>query len=499
MASLYRKFRPDSFSSVIGQEHVTKTLINQIETGRIGHAYLFTGSRGVGKTTCARIFAKAINCLSPTDGSPCGKCDVCKALASPNMDILEIDAASNNGVDDAREIREKVNYPPVNGKYKIYIIDEVHMLTGSAFNALLKTLEEPPSHAVFILATTEAHKLPATILSRCMRFDFRLVSVDEIAELIKKVYDAEGKRYDIDAVRYIAASAEGSVRDALSIADMCMSYSQDKLTYEQALSALGGVDRSKIRVLFSAIAESDCGECFKAINDLALSGKSMGLIAKEITNYARDLLLLKTAPKLIVETDEHIAMMREDLKTSSTEFLTTLITLFSSLDTELRYSISPRIVLETACIKACKLAVTDIAALEERIARLERAAAQGDFRMPAKSEIVPSVQPDVKMSAPMAWGKVISYFRNNESSRLQALVGNHTDVEIRNGEFIIWGGENYLEFCNQSTLDALNRAFATYNIGYKIRIDKRMEQDKDKELERLKTLVGRDTKINIVK
>lgn len=500
MASLYRKFRPDSFSSVIGQEHVTKTLVNQIETGRIGHAYLFTGSRGVGKTTCARIFARAINCLSPVDGSACGKCEVCKALSAPNMDILEIDAASNNGVDDAREIREKVNYPPVNGKYKIYIIDEVHMLTGSAFNALLKTLEEPPAHAVFILATTEAHKLPATILSRCMRFDFHLVSVDEITELLRHVYDEEGKSYDLDAVRYIAAAAEGSVRDALSIADMCMSFSQDKLTYEQALNALGGVDKSKIRELFGSIASANPGGCFEAINNLAVSGKSMGLIAKELTYYARDLLLLKTAPKLVIETEEHLNMMREDLKTSSTEFLTTVITLFSALDAELRYSVSPRIVLETACIRACKLAVTDVSALEERIARLERGIASGAAVITERREPAPQVATaDTKMSAPMAWGKVISYFRNNESTRLQMLVGNHNDVEIKNGEFVIWCGDNYLEFNDQSTKDALSRAFAANGIGYKIKIDKRATVDKDKELEKLKALVGKDVNVNIIR
>ncbi|MBR2971067.1 MAG: DNA polymerase III subunit gamma/tau [Clostridia bacterium] len=499
MASLYRKFRPDSFSSVIGQEHVTQTLINQLQTGRIGHAYLFTGSRGVGKTTCARIFARAINCLSPIDGSPCGKCEACRALSVPNMDILEIDAASNNGVDDAREIREKVNYPPVHGKYKVYIIDEVHMLTGNAFNALLKTLEEPPSHAVFILATTEAHKLPATILSRCMRFDFRLVSVEEISALLCKVYDAEGKRYDLDAIKCIAAAAEGSVRDSLSIADMCISFSGEKLTYEQVLLSLGGVDKSKIRGLFSAIASADCGKCFDAINELAISGKSMGLIAKELTFYARDLLLLKTAPRLVVETDEHIAMMKEDVAASTTDFLTTVVTLFSSIEAELRYSLSPRIVLETACLRACKLAITDLAALEERISRLEKKVAQGVVATEARAEAPTAPTIGIRMTAPMAWGKVISYFRMNESARLQTLVGNHSDVEVKGNDFIIWCGENYLEFCNQSTLDALGRAFAANGIGYKIKVDKRAEADKDKELERLKQMVGRDVKINVVK
>ncbi len=370
------------------------------------------------------------------------------------------------------------------------------MLTGSAFNALLKTLEEPPAHAVFILATTEAHKLPATILSRCMRFDFHLVSVDEISRLICKVYDEEGKKYDMDAIRYIATAAEGSVRDALSIADMCMSLSEDKLTYDQVLNALGGVDRSKIRNLFSAISASDCGKCFEVINDLAISGKSMGLIAKELTYYARDLLLLKTSPKLLTETEEHIAMMREDVQ-SSTEFLTTMITLFSSIDAELRYSISPRIVLETACLRACKLAVSDISALEERVARLERSVAQG-VRMgnEERRETQPS---NVNMSAQMAWGKVISYFRANESSRLQTIVGNHTDVEVKNGDFIIWCGDDFLDFNDQGMIEALKRAFAINNIGYKIKIDKRVERDRDKELEMLKSMVGKDVKINVIK
>ena len=234
--ALYRKFRPSGFKGLVGQDHIVRTLTNQIETGRVGHAYLFCGTRGTGKTSTAKIFAKAINCLSPVDGSPCGTCEVCKALSDPSsLDILEMDAASNNKVENVREIREKIQYPPVSGKYKVYIIDEVHMLTTEAFNALLKTLEEPPKHAVFILATTESHKLPATILSRCMRFDFRLVPTKEIARLVASIYDEVGKEYDKDAVMAIARSGNGSVRDALSIADICVSYRDSKLTYNDVL------------------------------------------------------------------------------------------------------------------------------------------------------------------------------------------------------------------------------------------------------------------------
>ncbi|MDE6398348.1 MAG: DNA polymerase III subunit gamma/tau, partial [Clostridiales bacterium] len=267
--ALYRKYRPQTFDDVIGQDHITQTLINQLKSERVGHAYLFTGSRGTGKTTCAKIFARAVNCLEPQNGSPCGKCKVCRALAdASNIDIMEIDAASNNRVDEVREIRERVKYPPVNGKYKVYIIDEVHMLTDSAFNALLKTLEEPPSFVIFILATTEVHKLPATILSRCMRFDFRLVSADLLAQNIRRIFDAEGKTYEEEAVRYIAGAGEGSVRDSLSVADMCLSRSEGKLTLADVLDVLGAADRGKIRALTQSILQGDAREILLQIDAL---------------------------------------------------------------------------------------------------------------------------------------------------------------------------------------------------------------------------------------
>ena len=229
--ALYRRFRPTTFDKVIGQEHIIKTLINQIKTKNVGHAYLFCGVRGTGKTSIAKIFAKAVNCENNQNGSPCGKCKACKSLQDvSNIDIVEIDAASNNKVENVREIRDNVQYAPVNVKYKVYIIDEVHMLTTEAFNALLKTLEEPPKHAIFILATTEPQKLPATILSRCMRFDFRLIADKEIAKLISSIYDEIGKQYTEEAVMAIARAGEGCVRDALSVADLCLSVGEGKIT-----------------------------------------------------------------------------------------------------------------------------------------------------------------------------------------------------------------------------------------------------------------------------
>ena len=293
--ALYRKYRPVRFEDLIGQEHVVKTLVNQIESGRLGHAYLFTGTRGTGKTTAAKIFAKAINCEHPINGSPCGKCATCKALSDPsNIDVLEIDAASNNGVNEIRELRENVQFPPVAAKYKVYIIDEVHMLSGAAFNALLKTLEEPPSHAVFILATTEVHKIPATILSRCMRFDFRLVSTERIAELIAKIYDEQGKKYEKEAVTAIAKAGEGSVRDALSVADVAISSGGEVLTYQDVTEILGTSNSEVLARFADELLSGDAGGALETVDALASLGKSMGVLMKDVTSLLRDVLIVKT-------------------------------------------------------------------------------------------------------------------------------------------------------------------------------------------------------------
>ena len=256
--ALYRKFRPATFDAIVRQEHVVRVLVNQIERGEVGHAYLFTGPRGTGKTSVARIFARAINCEHPVNGSPCGKCATCLALADGSLDIVEIDAASNNGVNEMRDLREKVQYPPVSCRYKVYIIDEVHMLTDSAFNALLKTLEEPPAHAVFILATTEPHKIPATILSRCMRLDFKLIPEEDLEKHLAGILDEMGRAYEPEAVAAIARAGAGSDRDMLSIAEMCLAYG-DKLTYAGVTSVLGSADFATNAAIVSAMLSADLG------------------------------------------------------------------------------------------------------------------------------------------------------------------------------------------------------------------------------------------------
>ena len=372
-----RKYRPATFRSVVGQKHITSTLQNAIERGQLAHAYLFCGPRGVGKTTCARILAKAVNCEHPVNGDPCCQCPSCLGLESGSfLDVLELDAASNNGVDEIREIREKVKYAPAVAKRKVYIIDEAHMLTAGAFNALLKTLEEPPEHVVFILATAEANKLPATILSRCMRFDFRLIPTDEIYELIKKVYDEEGAKYEDAAVRLIAKAGEGSARDALSVADRCLS-AGEKVTYEEVADVLGVSGWETMSELLSEINDGSVGAALVTLDKLIATGKSVGLIGKELTSYARDVLAVRCGgEKSVVAGEDKLAALKADSEKYSADLLVTVMKTFSSLDATLRYSVSPRIVLECALVSACQLLGSDYSAFAERLARAEKKLAE---------------------------------------------------------------------------------------------------------------------------
>ncbi|MCH5158817.1 MAG: DNA polymerase III subunit gamma/tau [Clostridiales bacterium] len=374
MATLYRKYRSKTFDEVIGQGPIVTTLTNQIKMGRVSHAYLFTGSRGTGKTSCARIFARAVNCLNPVNGSPCGKCEVCKKLDSPdNVDIIEMDAASNNGVDDARDIREKVKYLPTSCKYKVYIIDEVHMLTGGAFNALLKTIEEPPEHVIFILATTEPQKLPQTILSRCIRFDFRLVETNEIAAHIKKIYDAEGVKYTEDAVKEIARQGEGSVRDALSVADTLMS-AADIITTDVVLSLTGAGDSPAIGELFDCVASHNVAGALERIDGFSRRGKSMAAVAHQLTAYARNVIVLKSAPsaeeKGLLNVDGATAQRIKASASFPMRDAVSVLEGVAAAENGLKYSVNPRVYLETALIKIM-CAIDTTAELSRRIAAIE--------------------------------------------------------------------------------------------------------------------------------
>ncbi|MBQ8405103.1 MAG: DNA polymerase III subunit gamma/tau, partial [Clostridia bacterium] len=382
--ALYRMFRPTTLDDVVRQEHIVTVLKNQISTGKIGHAYLFCGPRGTGKTSIAKIFAAAINCQSPKDGSACGKCEACKALKDPsNLDITEIDAASNNGVNEMRDLREKVQYPPVAGKFKVYIIDEVHMLSTGAFNALLKTLEEPPSHAVFILATTESQKIPATILSRCMRFDFKLIPQADLEARLRHVFDNIGKKYDDEAIAAIARAGAGSVRDMLSVADTCVSYTSGTLTYAHVTAVLGTADFSAVTKLCAAILSGDSGAAFERAESFLAAGKSVGMLLGDVLNFLNACAVAKTCrdgKAILALPDDMYAEVLAIAKAVDGHRLLRVTEIFAGVETDLKYSTSPRILFETAVLKASMpQADYDIEALIARIADLENKLANGAF------------------------------------------------------------------------------------------------------------------------
>ena len=381
--ALYRKFRPTEFSDVKGQEHIVTTLKNQIKAERIGHAYLFCGTRGTGKTTVAKILAKAVNCENPIDGNPCNECEMCRAINSQNsMNVIEIDAASNNGVDNIREIVEEVQYSPTQGRYKVYIIDEVHMLSTGAFNALLKTLEEPPSYVIFVLATTEAHKIPITILSRCQRYDFKRITIDVIAERLRELTDKEGVVAEEKAIRYVAKAADGSLRDGLSLLDQCIAfYLGQELTYDRVLEVLGAVDTEVFGKMFRYIADSQVVQAIELLEELIISGRELAQFVTDFTWYLRNLLLIRTsqdAPSIIDASTEQMEILKQDSLICNAETLMRYIRVLSELSNQIKYATQKRVLLEVALIKLCKPAMeTNYDSILDRIRILEKQLEEG--------------------------------------------------------------------------------------------------------------------------
>ncbi len=376
--ALYRKWRPTDFKDVKGQEHIVVTLQNQIKADRIGHAYLFCGTRGTGKTTVAKILAKAVNCQNPIDGNPCGECPTCKAIAAgTSMNVIEIDAASNNGVDNIREIREEVQYSPTEGKYKVYIIDEVHMLSIGAFNALLKTLEEPPSYVIFILATTEAHKIPITILSRCQRYDFHRISIETIAGRLSELMKEENIIVEDKAIRYIAKAADGSMRDALSLLDQCIAFYLGKeLKYDNVLEVLGAVDTTVFAEMLELLLKSDVSGCMELLEQMVMQGRDLAQFVSDFIWYLRNLLLVKTTDDeakledIIDVSTDSLKQLSNEAKLTDMETLMRYIRVLSDLSNDLRYATQKRIKVEIALIKLAKPAMEQNRDMDDIISRL---------------------------------------------------------------------------------------------------------------------------------
>lgn len=408
--ALYRKFRPDNFDEVKGQDAIVTTLRNQVKSGKTGHAYLFCGTRGTGKTTVAKILAKAVNCENLQNGSPCNKCAICRAIQSgSSMNVMEIDAASNNSVENIREIVDEVKYSPTEGKYKVYIIDEVHMLSPGAFNALLKTLEEPPSYIMFILATTEIQKIPITILSRCQRYDFKRITVDCIAKRLTELMEREGLSAQEKALRYIAKMADGAMRDALSLLDQCIAFYPDKmLSYEEVLQILGSVDVEVFAKLLRYICGGDICACISLLDKVILAGGELVQFVLDFTWYLRNLLLLKVSEDMegIIDVSPDQAMLlKHESEVVESEVLIRYIRIFSELSNQIKYATQKRVIVEVGLIKLCRPEMeTDYSSLIDRVRQLEARLESGNFvhrpqeeakQEPKKEEAVPELSPAI--------------------------------------------------------------------------------------------------------
>ena len=374
--ALYRKFRPLNFSEMVGQEHITRTLKNQIIANRVGHAYLFNGGRGTGKTSAAKILARAINCLNPKDGEPCNECEICKGAISGSLtDIVEMDAASNNSVEDIRSIREEVNFLPTKAKYRVYIIDEVHMLSTGAFNALLKTLEEPPEHVKFILATTEPQKLPATILSRCQRFDFKKISNEDIMKRLEIVCKESNIEITKEAMQIIATLSEGAMRDALSILERCIQDGENQIDEDKIKDLVGIPKMIYVHDIVKAIIQYDVDKALVTVNEVLEDGKDISNLLWEIIKYVKDILLYKATNHVELYSEEEKAKVKEISETVEKERLINLVYAFSELENEMKFSTQKSIIFQAGIIKLCsKLTVNHQAGdseLEQRVEKIE--------------------------------------------------------------------------------------------------------------------------------
>ena len=468
--ALYRKFRPQDFEDVKGQDHIVTTLKNQIKAERIGHAYLFCGTRGTGKTTVAKIFAKAVNCENPEDGSPCGKCPTCKAISEgSSMNVVELDAASNNGVDDVRQIRDEVEYRPTMGRYKVFIIDEVHMLSKAAFNALLKTLEEPPSYVLFILATTERHMIPATIMSRCQKYDFHRIGIDTIAKRLSDLMEHENIEVDPKAIRYVAKAGDGSMRDALSLLDQCIAFHLgEALTYDNVLEVLGAVDTEVFSNLLRHIISKDIRGAISVLDDLINEGRELGQLVTDFTWYMRNLMLIQSSDdmeEVLDMSSDNLAALKEEAQMIKPEVLIRYIKVFSEVGAQIRRATQKRILIEIAIIKLCKPQMEqDYDSIIDRLASIEKqlkngvpittgaaVPAQSIQDEPVKKELPAAVPEDI-MNVIKNWNSILSETGGNSKVYMKKAVptlGGNKELQL------VLDDANAFEYLNENRAECI--------------------------------------------
>ena len=530
--ALYRVYRPKTFEDVVGQEHIVKTLKNQIKNNNIGHAYLFSGTRGTGKTSTAKIFARAVNCLNPVNEEPCNECEICLDTLNDNiMDVVEIDAASNNSVDDIRELRESVKYTPSKARYKVYIIDEVHMLSQGAFNALLKTLEEPPSYVIFILATTEPHKIPATILSRCQRFDFKRVSSKDIATRMAYICKKEGIEVEEKALSLIARNSQGALRDALSILDQCMSFGNDKIEYNDVIELLGTVNIDELFELSQAIINEDTKKSLQILNEFVIWGKDIRNLINDLIDHFRNIMVCKVSKDLdeiISLPEENIEQLREQSKTIDTNELIRILNILSQTQDAMKSSSNTRILAEVTIMKIAQPMFDESKeALLKRIENLEKIIETGNIKVVSveqpKSESVidddsnydkeVDIQEnityenvkneDVKL-VESSWKRIIQKIKDDRKPNIYALLKEVESFNVNNNTLYIIFNDNFsfarsrlssketIEYVESVIRHVLNRSFnlqillksEVHNMNFEIK-----ENKVDKGEEILKSII----------
>ena len=524
--ALYRAYRPQTFKDVVGQEHIIRTLKNQIENGNVGHAYLFCGTRGTGKTSTAKIFARAVNCIDSVNEEPCNECEVCKDILNDNiMDVIEIDAASNNSVDDVREIRENVKYTPAKCKYKVYIIDEVHMLSQGAFNALLKTLEEPPSYVIFILATTEPHKIPATILSRCQRFDFKRVTVQDMSSRMKEICEDVNIEVDERALNLIARNSQGALRDALSILDQCMSFSDDKIEYKDVVDLLGTVNIEQLFEMAEYVIKEDTKKCLEILNEFVIWGKDIKNLIDDLIDHFRNLMICKVSTELdeiISLPEETIEQLKAQSNLIETNDIIRILNILSETQDNIKSSSNPRVLAEVSIMKLSQPMFDESKeALIKRLANLEAIIKSGNIKVTTDNSastvesqdttVVENKQPeveevyyeevkseDVKL-VEKSWENILMNIKKDKNMPVYAILREAKDFNVYANDLYIIFDDNFafaknklndpktLGYIENVVRDTLNRSFSikiilkseSKNINLEI---EKVEKDKGEQI-----------------